>query len=297
MHRTSWLDHSVRPWAIRIIPGEKSVVISSDRLIYLIDLAMAKRAPALISRSGPAAEAIDCFVIHFQLDGHEYNIDTRHGDLVKCRRWLGREEGGFIEPAELSIYDVLRGRPEIRHFYGIYDLTWSSWESFSWEQRHHWTYVQLAISKCKAWLSSERNRFKKVVTVERYTALKAVWELQLIRDQPVSSIAVISHIHGIEIFSHPLESAVSTRMRLVLKSLVDTGELKQPDSVSFVLTGGGLSSLERVEEEDRKHRDAMRIQRRMVWLTLILMLSAIVQADLVDLPTLLKIDRWPWQRA
>lgn len=239
-------------------------MVSSDELIRLIDIALAKPAPRLISRSGESAENVDCFVIHLQLDGSEYNVDSRDGDWLLCRLW-NAEAKEFHEPVQLSIFDAWRAEPDIRHFIGIYEVRWTDWSDFRKDQRVRLVYIKIALKKAYERTAKLRNKFRKVVAVERYRVLKAVWELQLERDQPVGAVAVLARVHGVQIFSHPFREDVSTRMRLQLKGLVDTGELRNISSIDYVLT-------------------------------LILMISAVVQAGLVKVPVVLQIKEWslPW---
>lgn len=268
-------------------------MVSSDELIRLIDIALAKPAPRLISRSGESAEDVDCFVVHLELDGSEYNVDSRDGHWLVCRLW-DEEAKEFHEPVQLSIFDAWRAKPDIRHFIGNYDVRWTDWSDFRNDQRVKLVYIKIALKRAYELASQLRSRFRKVVTVERHTVLKAVWELQLEHDHPVGAVAVLAKVHGVQIFSHPFRQHVSTRMRLQLKGLVDTGELRNASNIEYVVTGVGISALERFEEEESRHRDAVRTQKIMLWLTLILMISAVVQAGLVKVPALVHIKEWGW---
>ena len=82
---------------------------------------------------------------------------------------------------------------------------------------------------------------------------------------------------------HPDQDSERRKLKFYLESLVDTGELKIVN-YKYVLTGHAVRAIEEYEEQERKHTENVKIQRRMFWLTLAIALLTLVQAGLVKLP-------------
>lgn len=268
-------------------------MISNERLSELLDLALAKNAPDRIPRSGPAAKQVDCFTIRFELNGQHYLLDGRDGKSVKVRRWNHADES-YVESPNLSIFEVLLSKPNIVHFYGEYDLTWDTWEEFSQGQRTGIIYWKVRADRIWKRLRRAHIARKKLVTIERARALNAVWELQSTRRTPPGSVALAAHIYGQESPLNPSFMEAHDRLKTVLEGLVQTNDLSKNRDLQYAVTGQGAQTLEKVEEDNTRHRDAMRLQSRIVWLTVVLALVALLQAKVVDLPPLMKIERWPW---
>lgn len=58
------------------------------------------------------------------------------------------------------------------------------------------------------------------------------------------------------------------------------------------MTGKAISTLERYEEEEWRHTEAVKLQKKMVWLTIILAFVAMIQAGLIRLPALIDFVSW-----
>ena len=67
---------------------------------------------------------------------------------------------------------------------------------------------------------------------------------------------------------HPSFDILHKKLDLYLESLVESGELKKVND-EFVVTGNAISTIEKYEEEERRHTEAVKLQRKMFWLTII----------------------------
>ncbi|WP_218104312.1 hypothetical protein, partial [Methylophaga muralis] len=68
----------------------------------------------------------------------------------------------------------------------------------------------------------------------------------------------------------------------------DSGELKKVNH-EYVVTGKAISTIEKYEEEERRHTVAVKLQKRMVALTILLAFIALVQSGIINLPVLLDL--------
>lgn len=68
--------------------------------------------------------------------------------------------------------------------------------------------------------------------------------------------------------------------------MVKSGELNKINH-EYEVTGKAIITLERYEEQERRHVEAVKLQRKMVLLTIFLVIMAAVQAGLIKFPPLL----------
>ena len=76
------------------------------------------------------------------------------------------------------------------------------------------------------------------------------------------------------------------RLEVYLESLVSSGELKY-ENMGYVLTDKAISTLENYEEEERRHIATVKVQRALVWLTIMIVLIGLIQAGLIKIPPLI----------
>jgi len=97
------------------------------------------------------------------------------------------------------------------------------------------------------------------------------------RNYRTSAIDIITEIYSIRAWSHPQRERVQHYYELMLQSLVSSGDLTEHDR-SFRLTPKALQTIHDESEEQTRHEDNKRLQRRLVWLTL-----ALVFVGLLDI--------------
>jgi len=106
----------------------------------------------------------------------------------------------------------------------------------------------------------------------------------------IESFSLMAKLYSIRLFLHPSWEVQEKKLRLYLDSLVESGELRKVNE-EYVVTGVAISTIEKYEEEERRHVEAVKLQRRMFWLALVALLFAIVQTGIVKLPTLIDLSK------
>jgi hypothetical protein len=99
-------------------------------------------------------------------------------------------------------------------------------------------------------------------------------------------LELMTDLHSIKWVLHPRGDAEHRKLEFYLDALVDTGELKKIN-YKYILTGLALRAIEENEEQERKHTANLKMQWRMVLLTLVIAGLTLVQSGLVKLPALL----------
>lgn len=272
-------------------------MISSDELIKWIDFALAKKAPHVIPRFGGNAELMDCFSVSILLPEGRYLIESRSDNWLSCLYWP--QEALAEDPVvkDLSVMRAWQGSPEIYQFLGTFEAKWISWVDFAFDQRFRTFRARVAFEKFKRKAFSAYYARTKLVSTERMTVLDAVFQEQMASGSSATYLQIMMRIHGPEYFLHPARSAATSRVQMLLSGLVETRELQVSRQIDYSITGQGIAALELYEEQERKHQEVIGIQKKMMWLTAILLLSAIVQAGLLKFPALVCVKAWPWESA
>ncbi|MFK3647378.1 hypothetical protein ACI2IY_02940 [Lysobacter enzymogenes] len=265
--------------------------MSSDSLIRWIDYALRKVSPAVVARSGEEGEKADFFSVHLTRPDGVYVVRERHGLRLSCLKVVGDD----VEEKEIGIYEAWQASVKIKHYFGLYNIEWSSWGDFSFDQLSRWTYLKIYLQKTRNRIISVYIRTTKKITVERIMVLKAVYVRQMESADSVGSMDILHAVYGDSFYLFPNVDAAYDWVNAMLKSLVETGELRDVDVLNYEVTGKGVAAIEKFEEQERKHKEAMAIQRGMLFLTVALMFFAMIQAKVVEFPPLLKIEQWPWQ--
>lgn len=71
---------------------------------------------------------------------------------------------------------------------------------------------------------------------------------------------------------------------------MESGDINKVNN-EYVVTGKAISTMEKYEEDERRHSDSVRRQRKMVYLTVLILVAAIVQAEVIKVPTLFDFSK------
>ena len=121
--------------------------------------------------------------------------------------------------------------------------------------------------------------------------LRFMMEDQLDRTHAgITALDLMTKIYSMRLFLHPSLEVQERKVDLYLDSLVSSGELNKINN-EYVVTGKALSTIEKYEEEERRHAESVKIQRKIFWLTIIAVIFAIVQSGVIKLPTLIDFTK------
>ena len=104
----------------------------------------------------------------------------------------------------------------------------------------------------------------------------------------IDTLDLMSKLYSNRWILHPKGREVEKKLELYLDSLVETGELNKINT-EYVVNGKAIVTIENYEEAERRHLDNIRSQRRMIYLTILLAIFALVQAGVIKLPTLIDL--------
>ncbi|SMR69288.1 hypothetical protein SAMN05518671_3641 [Stenotrophomonas lactitubi] len=202
------------------------------------------------------------------------------------------EEGHFGPEREISIHEAWLAKPRIDEYLGLVQLTFNDWESFALERRYRWGRIRIRILRLIRAARSKLDRYRKTTAVERYTVLNTVKTLRVGDNHP-TAWDVASKLLG-QFWTDNVDAFDRLdQVEAMLDALEELGEVKK-NGARYLVTGKGIASLSQYEEEERKHRESMKNQNAIRWLTVIMAIAALLQAKVINLPALLNIKAWPW---
>lgn len=251
----------------------------------LLPAVLENSCPSRIPRSGDAGERVNCFVVAIERDADPYLVaEHMRGDVLECVEWDGTS---YAIRTNLPVAELPELHLRITHYYGLAEVRYSGIFDLLIGRYTGWPYIKIWLYRIWDRLQQESYNRRKIVTKRRMDLLRLLVEKHA--GGSVSSIDLMTELYSIRWVMHPDSEAEQQRIELYLDSLVRSGDLQLVNH-DFAVTGQALSTIERYEEEERRHGESVGVQRRMWWLTLLIALLTLVQAGIVKLPTLLDIS-------
>lgn len=244
--------------------------------------------PDLIPRSGPRAEAIDCYSVEIPRDGQPYlMLRAVENDSVIADEWNGTR---YEMNRRLPISEIQANQVVVTHYIGTDQLAFKGLRAFLWAHRLRLPYIAQRLRRCRSslvqWLFNKRD----LTAGARLAVLREVVRAVGDGAEGIDAFGLMSLRHGDWWVGHPDWQAHRRALSRQLTGLVDTGELRLlDDGRRFTPTGQAYRTLEEGDDTDRKHRDNFRLQVGIVILTLVGAFMGAVQANVVKLPTLLDL--------
>jgi hypothetical protein len=244
--------------------------------------------PQLITRSSPGGAQVKCFIIYIDKIEKPYLlVRSLSGDNLECHEWSGQS---FDKPVTVPLSSVDAKDVSITHFYGYSEVQYRGILDFSIGRTLFLPYLKIHFIRTINAVDQYFFNKKKLFTRQRIELLKFLVERRL-EGAPISGgIDLMTGLYSLKWVLHPDKDSQLRRVNFYLDSLVDTGELRR-ENYKYELTGEALKAIEIYEEQERKHTENVKIQRRMLLLTFAIVLLTGAQAGLYKLPMLLDLSK------
>lgn len=251
----------------------------------LLPRLIANSCESRIPRSGKRGEKVNCYVVALDSNGSPFFVANKiDGELLLGLKWNGNS---YTDDHQIPISEIDLNDFSVTHYYGLSEVIYNSIYDVAWNYITKYVYIKIHIYR---YINSTSQYFfnkKKLVTKKRMDLLKFMMNDQLDRDHNgISSFYLLKKIYSTRLFLHPDWEIQQQKLDLYLDSLVKSKDLEIINN-EYVVTGVAISTIERYEEEERRHSEAVKLQRRMFWLTFVALIFAFVQTGVVKLPTLL----------
>ena len=249
---------------------------------YLLTRILEKECPNIISRSGEEGKLVNCFSVRVDKNNEPFLLVNAYRDeKIIGKKWNGNQfEGEFeISIEEIEDYDLF-----IIHYYGFETITFKGIYDYA---KHYFSkYIYLKVFLRNSIQNIDQYFFnkKKIITKDRLNLLKFMLNMQLDRNNNgIGLIDLMTELYSIKWVYHPNKEDEKNRLKLYLESLLNSGDLKNSNN-KYIVNGKAISTLERYERDDEKHIISVKLQRKMLLLTFVILLVAVIQADIVKVP-------------
>jgi len=255
--------------------------------------ALAKQLPKVFSqqcdttipRTGDKGASVNCFIIAVDKNAGPHVLANNFaGSVLTGKEWDGTS---YSVDINMPLEDLVGAELIITHFYGLNEIKYQGIYDFLIGRLTKWPYITIHLRRFFEGLSQYFFNRRKLVTKQRIDLLKFMIDREVERGPTgIGIFQLMTEIYTIKWVYHPGRDDQRRKLKLYLDSLVSDGELELKGSDYFI-AGKAISSIEKYEEEERRHAEQVKLQRRALWLTLIIALFALVQANVIKLPTIL----------
>lgn len=244
--------------------------------------AMNCACPGTIPRSGESGERVNCFSVYIDNHSKPYLLLKRiEGDNLECLEWNGER---FADEKIINFQEVPEPSLSVTHFYGLSEINYRGFKDFVFGRLLRIPYAALFIKRRVGTLGQYLFNKKKLVTKQRIELLSLLVRLHLDGKNVPSPVGLMSHLYSLRWVFHPDRAEQIKKIQLTLDSFVDTGEISPILNGEYRVNGKALHTIELFEEQERKHRESVIMQRLTIFLTVAIVVLTAVQAGILKLP-------------
>ncbi|KFF50221.1 hypothetical protein GY26_03335 [Gammaproteobacteria bacterium MFB021] len=129
---------------------------------------------------------------------------------------------------------------------------------------------------------------KNVVNIDRAQVLSCIHDMYLDGSGVgFSESSLLTRIHKYKWVRHPDKQLLLAKIKLHIKSLVEGGELNVIRGGQYSVNGKLLTTITMEEKNEREFVAAVKHQRMILFLTLVLVFVGAIQAGIIKLPVLI----------
>jgi len=243
-----------------------------------------KPAPSLIPRTSDEAKNVDCLSAEIRsLEGQYFDlqIDKITNEGFEGRLWDSKK--GYDSEGIVLFEDISEIEFSATHFLEFHNFNYHSpLKLLIWEFLRIPNLIVLNDKFSQFWFNS-----KTPERTDRYDLLKSMVTMRLESDENPQtgaqsiagkgSVEILANIHGERIISHPKYKSTKAKLELILESLVVSGDVESENS-RFRAVGKALSTIAKIEQENRRHQEQMQHNAWIKRLTFALVFVGFLQA-------------------
>jgi hypothetical protein len=249
---------------------------------------LTKKCPSEIPRSGEDGKKINCFSVAIDNNSEpdfllrEYS--TKEFSVLK---WNGER---YADRETRPISEVLNGGLRVTHFYGLNTITFYGIWSLALHRFTGLIYLRVFLGRFFNELGTLRFKRKKLITKKRMELLQFLVEAHIgAADKGMDSFEIMTRLYSMRWVIHPESDIQYEKLKLYLNALEQNGDLSKVNG-KYLVQGKAINTLDRYEEDERRHSEVVRTQRLIALLTFAIALFAMVQAEVIKLPTFIDLS-------
>jgi hypothetical protein len=244
---------------------------------WAIGLALRRPAPAIIPLSNiDKLKERDYYTVSLldDRDGVQVGISSLDQNGVEGF-WSIRRESSEGRPVCIPENEIEKFQIELVHYANELEIRYGTAFEFLLGKYTFLAARAIWRHRLKVWAFSKR----KLPRQDRREVLSLAYEWTITNENNEFEFGPQTFLirkYGILIALHPEFRQQYRYYRLILESLVESGDMKKNNG-TYNLLPKALASLHEYEESDRRHQDQLRQQRILGWLTFALVVVGVFQ--------------------
>ncbi|EBY6677915.1 hypothetical protein D5754_18455 [Salmonella enterica subsp. enterica serovar Saphra] len=254
------------------------------------------RTTSIIPRSGEKAKLVNMFVIYLYENGEpKYLIDRLEDDKITALIWDATQKR-FDKETEITYRDVVSLDTDIIHYFGVNEITFKSINDYALHNTTKAIYLKVYFYRFINWYTRYRFAKKDLIVHERVQIFRMFIKNHVTSkkvDSSMSANELLTNMYTMLWYIHPKSSEYRKTLQLNLDSLVITGDLVKVGN-NYNVTGKAIDTITKYELEENRYDQQLATQKITGWLTFAIVLltllttaGALVQAHIIEVPTLL----------
>jgi len=229
-----------------------------------------------IPRSGAEGEKVNCYSTFLFENEQPFLIVEEIGDNeIIGLKWDGDR---FSISQKVPLTKFKKYQLRITHYYGLYTTKYSGLTDFILFGITKFEVLKCNIHKVFNKTSQFVFNKRKLATIDRIELLRTMIDYYFKNEgQTFSTIDLMTKIYSMKWILHPEANSQEHKLQLFLDSFIETGEIEKVDETKYQVTGKAIASLSKYEEQERRHTETIKLQRRIVWLTFAIVIVGLFQ--------------------
>jgi hypothetical protein len=251
---------------------------------------LAKKCPPSMGLFGEQAEKANCYTLFLRSEGkRNIVIESIDGDTLYGKK---HDEDGASTEMAITIDELeSTGDIEILHVWRGYRISYKGLADFIIYGKTGIQYLKLGVHRILYKLWRYIYNRKRLVTVGRLELLRILVDNHIEQGgKEIGLIDLMTRLYSIAWVEHPDADSQEGKLSLYLDSLVESGELSK-NKADYFVTAKAILTLQEFEEDERRHRNHVRLQVMMIILTGLLALFTIIQAGIIRVPCVLDLSK------
>jgi hypothetical protein len=240
----------------------------------VIDIALRKNAPSMITTSGEKGRQNDCYVVYFiGLEDAMRFVTNEMNPSGVTGKW-STDGQNFVAECSVPYAALSEYTLYILHYYRGWAFYSKGIPSFVLKYVGSYPFLRVMIDRALQMLFNRR----KLTRRDRMKVLKHILA-ETIKDRKYHAheTQLLTHFYSVRWVYRSDKDELMTYYRLLLDSLKESNDLEAAES-GYILKPQALNTITDYEQEERRHNENAKTQRGIYLLTGILMVVGVVQA-------------------
>lgn len=244
---------------------------------WLVELVNRKPSPARIPVAGDEGKLKlrDYFdlTLTSKTNNSSYSFVEWNAAGISVKEW-GEAQNAYMTSTLIPMSDLEAYKPDVTFYYRRHEFRFTSAKRLRifYALRIH------IISDWKRKVAQSIYNARSLASVERTELMSEIAARYMAdaRFRP-NEWTRLGERHGARVVRHPDFHSMVRRERILLDSLVETGELKEANG-NFQVSPALFATLDRIATEERRHNQGVEIQRLVILIAFATLVASAVQA-------------------